>query len=245
MNDFIITKAGQRLVSDMVAGVATAAFTQIKTSDHVYETRELESLADLADIKQEALISDVTRTDPAYVELSVVLDNKSVTAAYKIRALGVYARDGTDKEILFAVASETDIPDAMPAYGGKTVSEISYRIVLRVTASDRVELTVNSAAYATVSQLLDLASVIDDMCDASLVDLGFARIFTHITTANDGLSYDEIAAALAAHWQGESTTDATALSSAEVAAALLSPWIGETSSDKTAIQRDEIARIIN
>ena len=156
MNEFVFTAAGQQLVSRMIAGEATAAFTRVETSDHEYTKNGVEMLTALADVKQEVLISKVTRVDPAKVELLIALDNREVKETYNVKAIGVYARDSDQQEILFGVAVNTDTPDPMPVLAGKTISELTYHLVLAVAVSDQIDISVNPSAGATVEQLEEL-----------------------------------------------------------------------------------------
>ena len=126
MNGFIFTAAGQQLVSRMIAGEATATFTRVETSDHEYTKSEVEMLTALEDAKQEALISKVTRLDQTKVELLIALDNRELRETYIVKAIGVYARDSDQQEILFGIAVNTDTPDPMPVLTGKTISELAY-----------------------------------------------------------------------------------------------------------------------
>ena len=160
MNEFVFTAAGQQLVSRMIAGEATATFTRVETSDHEYTKSEVEMLTALVDVKQEVLISKVTRIDPAKVELLIALDNRELRETYIVKAIGVYASDSDQQEILFGIAVNTDTPDPMPVLAGKTISELTYHLVIAVAVSDQIEISVNPSAGATVEQLEELETAI-------------------------------------------------------------------------------------
>ena len=168
MNEFVFTAAGQQLVSRMIAGEATAAFTRVETSDHEYTKNEVEMLTALADVKQEVLISKVTRVDPAKVELLIALDNRDVKETYNVIAIGVYARDSDQQEILFGVAVNTDTPDPMPVLAGKTISELTYHLVLAVAVSDQIDISVIPSAGATVEQLEELKGNVNEKVEQLL-----------------------------------------------------------------------------
>lgn len=93
MQDLIITNQGQELIAKMIAGTSTASFTKIQTSDHDYSTETLKDLTFLYDVKQEALISSVTRTDTTMVEVISAINNSDLTAGYYVKALGLFASD--------------------------------------------------------------------------------------------------------------------------------------------------------
>lgn len=156
MNDMVITNQGHELIAKMIAGTSTATFTKIQTSSHDYSTDTLENLTSLYDVKQEVLVSSVSRTDTALVEVLAAVANTDLTEGYYVKALGLFAKDSDDNEILYAVAIDTENPDYMPEYGGKTVSGISYRLNTKVDKSEQVTIEVNPAATPTMEQVQEI-----------------------------------------------------------------------------------------
>lgn len=153
MNDLVITNAGQQLMARMIAGTSTATFTKIQTTDYDYSSATLENLTSLTDVKQTALVSKVERTDTTNVEVLAAIDNSAILTGYYVKALGLFAKDSNDVEILYAVSIDTTNPDYMPAYGGKTVTGISYRLNTKVDVSSQVTIEVNPAATPTIEQV--------------------------------------------------------------------------------------------
>ena len=153
MNDLVITAAGQQLMARMIAGTSTATFTKIQTSDHDYSGATLEDLTSLSDVKQTALVSKVERTDTTLVEVMAAIDNALIETGYYVKALGLFAKDSDNVEILYAVSIDTTNPDYMPAYGGKTVTGISYRLNTKVDVSSQVTIEVNPAATPTIEEV--------------------------------------------------------------------------------------------
>ena len=153
MQNLVITNSGQELMSKLIAGTTTATFTKIAGSDHDYSDVSLEGVTELEDVKQTALISKVSRTDLTLVEVLAALDNSSLTEGYYVRALGLYAKDGDGTEILYAISIEPTTPDYLPAFSGKTVSSITYRLITKVDNSEQVTLEVNAGAFPTIEQL--------------------------------------------------------------------------------------------
>lgn len=153
MNDLVITTQGQQLMARMIAGTSTATFTKIQTSDHDYSGATLEDLTSLSDVKQTALVSKVERTDTTLVEVMAAIDNALIETGYYVKALGLFAKDSDNVEILYAVSIDTTNPDYMPAYGGKTVTGISYRLNTKVDVSSQVTIEVNPAATPTIEQV--------------------------------------------------------------------------------------------
>lgn len=156
MQDLIITNQGQELIAKMIAGTSTASFTKIQTSDYDYSKETLKNLTFLYDVKQEALISSVTRTDTTMVEVIGAVNNSELSAGYYVKALGLFASDIDGNEILYAVCIEPDNPDYMPAFGGKTVSGITYKMNTKVDISSQVTLEISPAAVPTMEQVNNL-----------------------------------------------------------------------------------------
>lgn len=156
MQDLIITNKGRELISKMIAGTSTATFTKIQTSDYDYSSGMLETLTELYDVKQTALISKVTRTDTDIVEVLAAINNSDLETGYYVKALGVYAKGSDDVEILYAVSIDTENPDYMPAFAEKTVSGISFRLNTKVDNASQVILEINPAAVPTIEQINEI-----------------------------------------------------------------------------------------
>lgn len=62
-NKLTITNKGQALMSKLIAGTTTIEFTKISTSTNVYTEAQILALTSLANVKQTASISKITRTN--------------------------------------------------------------------------------------------------------------------------------------------------------------------------------------
>lgn len=160
MQNLIITNSGEELTAKLIAGTSTATFTKVASSDYDYSAVELKSLVELNDIRQEAVISGVSRTDTTMIEVLAAMDNSELESGYYIRALGVYAKDSDGNEILFAVSIETENPSYLPPFSGKTVSSITYRMNIKVDNSEQVKIELNPGAYPTMEQLEDVQNTV-------------------------------------------------------------------------------------
>lgn len=149
--EMIITNAGRELVSKLVAGTDTCEFTKMVTSDHQY-TASPDTFTSLDDIKQEAPISAQTKPSATTVKVTSVFTNEAVTTGYYIRALGLYAQDSNDTEILFGVALD-DSPSYMPT--STSAASFTFNSVLEVGDSDQIVINVDPGAYALVADLTD------------------------------------------------------------------------------------------
>lgn len=153
MQNLVITNLGEELTAKLIAGTSTAQFTKVAASNYDYSGVELKTLTELQGVKQEVLISSVTRTDITMIEILAAMDNSSIESGYYTRALGVYAKDSDENEILFAVSIEAENPWYMPPFSGKTVSSVTYRMNVKVDNSEQVKIEVNPGAYPTIEQL--------------------------------------------------------------------------------------------
>lgn len=114
-------------------------------------------------MKQTSLISKITRTNGVAIKVEAAFTNTELTAGYYMKALGLYAVDPDDGEILYAVTRETSGNCYMPAYNGITVSGAYVQLVTTVGNAENVSLEVDQAAVATIGDIQDLQKQIADL----------------------------------------------------------------------------------
>lgn len=152
----IITDSGQQLIADAISGGGTVTFTAIKTSSHVYpEGTNVAGLTDLQDIVQTISPSSVQVFSKTMIQVSGRFDNSQVTQAYFIQTLGLYAKLGTEDELLFAVI-QADTPDQMPAQSAVSPSAFVFNIQTTVQQASSISVTVNPAGTVTVEDLQNM-----------------------------------------------------------------------------------------
>lgn len=159
----VITNKGQALLAKMIAGSGNIEFTKVSASSTAYTDAQLEGLASLSDVKQTSLISKVTRTNEVAIKVEAAFTNTELTVGYYMKALGLYAVDPDDGEILYAVTRETSGNCYMPAYNGITVSGAYVQLVTTVGNAENVSLEVDQAAVATIGDIQDLQKQIADL----------------------------------------------------------------------------------
>ena len=159
----VITTKGQALLAKMIAGTGDIEFTKVCASSTTYSESALEALTSISNIKQTSLVSKVTRTNSVAITVEAAFTNTDLTTGYYMRALGLYATDPDDGEILYAVTIETSGNCYMPAYNSVTVSGAYIKLVTTVGNSDSVSLEVDSAAVATIGDIEDLQEQISDL----------------------------------------------------------------------------------
>lgn len=152
----IITDSGQQLIADAISGSGTVTFTAIKTSSHVYpEGTNVAGLTDLQDIVQTISPSSVQVFNETMIQVSGRFDNSQVTQAYFIQTLGLYAKLGTEDELLFAVI-QADTPDQMPVQSAVSPSAFVFNIQTTVQQANSISVTVNPAGTVTVEDLQNM-----------------------------------------------------------------------------------------
>lgn len=159
----VITGKGQALLAKMLEGSGTVEFTRISTSSFTYADNQLEGLDSLSSVEQTSLVSKITRTNEVAVKVEAAFTNTGLTKGYYIKALGLYATDPDEGEILYAVAREMSGGCYMPAYNGVTVSGAYVQLVTTVGNAENVSLEVDAAGVATVGDIQELQRRIDDL----------------------------------------------------------------------------------
>ncbi len=162
----VITEKGQALIAKMIAGSSEIEFTKVCASSTTYTEDALEALTALSNIKQSSLISKITRTNDVAIQVETSFTNTELTEGYYIKALGLYASDPDEGEILYAATIETSGNCYMPAYNNVTVSGVYVKLVTTVGNAESVSLEVDEAAVATIGDVAELRSVDDLLGEA-------------------------------------------------------------------------------
>ncbi len=149
----VITDTGQALLAKMIAGSSNIRFTKVSTSSATYDEMQLQGLDTLSDVKQTSVISGVSRTNETAIEVEAAFTNADLMEGYHMRALGLYAVDPDEGEILYAVAKELSGCCYMPAYNGVTLSGIILTLVTTVGNAESVSLEVTPAGIATYKDI--------------------------------------------------------------------------------------------
>ena len=156
MENIVITEQGKQFMSKVISETESMTFTKIAVSDYDYSGIELQNISELQSVKQTAIISKISRTDGKTVEILAAINNEQIPEAYYVRSLGVYVKDSSENEILYGISISGENPDYMPAYEGKTLSGVSYRINVAVEDSEYITVNVNPAAVPTIMQVEDI-----------------------------------------------------------------------------------------
>ena len=162
----VITQKGMSLMSKVISGTASLTFSKIATSSHTYTDNQLAALTSLSDVKQTSYVSDVKKLNDTTVQVSASFTNAALNAGYYVKTIGLYAIDPADGEILYSVCIANEsvaTPDYMPAYNNVGVSSLLVNMVTAIGNADNVSVTVDPSAVATVAQLQEVQSEVDDV----------------------------------------------------------------------------------
>ena len=148
----VVTNAGLELIAAVQSG-DTIEFTAIKTGSGVYDgTENLSELTGLKNLKQTFGVNGITR-DETVIKVRSVIDNNGLDAGYNITEIGLFAKDKSNNEILYAiVVSETGLEDYLPAYADApaTITSMMYINVSNVDSGVTFQATVVPGTYVTV-----------------------------------------------------------------------------------------------
>ena len=158
----VVTNGGLALVAAAHSG-DTIEFTAIKTGAGVYDgTEVLAEATDLKDLKQTMSITGITK-DENVVKIRTVLSNEGVADAYSITEIGLYAKDSTGNEILYAIViAEESKADYLPAYADAPTT-ITMELYIDATSYESgvtFQATVIAGTYATVEDLNDAVNTV-------------------------------------------------------------------------------------
>lgn len=144
----IITKKGHALMAKLSANVATMKFTKICSSDFDYSNlnnSELEQVITFKNLKQTVLPDLITVVNTATVKVSATITNTNLSEGYYLRAIGLFALDPDDGEILYSI-TPTSEADYMAADNGITKSGISLDLLTTISNSENVNLEIDPNA---------------------------------------------------------------------------------------------------
>ena len=153
----VVTNAGLELIAAAQSG-DTIEFTAIKSGAGVYDgTEVLSELTGLKDLKQTFGVTGITR-DETVIKVRSVIDNNGLGAGYNITEIGLFAKDKSNNEILYAiVVAETGLEDYLPAYADAptTITSEMYIDVSSVDSSVEFQATIIPGTYVTVQDFED------------------------------------------------------------------------------------------
>lgn len=158
----VITNKGQALIAKMLAGKGNIQFTKISLSDSTYTDAQILAMGSISGVKQTASISRITKTSSAAVKIEGAVSNAALKTGYYIRTIALHAMDPDDGDIVYAACGATT-PGWMPPYNGVSTSGCYLNLVTTVQNASNVTVTVDPAGVATIGDIKDLQSQVDDL----------------------------------------------------------------------------------
>lgn len=150
----VITQNGQAYIAAALAGDITLTFTHMAISDHAYPAgTDLSELTSITSVQMTVEPASVWVQDDV-VGVRALFSNETVSTAYYIQTVGVYASDGTT-EVLFSVSSATT-PDEMPAYSGVAPSSFIFTVQESISSASTMSISVTTSGVATAVDIADL-----------------------------------------------------------------------------------------
>ena len=153
-NPSVLTKKGASLSAKVVAGITELQFTKMHIGDSRL-TGDLSSLTDIGFVRQIENVSSVVREDNYNISAFASVSNRDLQQGYYIRAIGLYAIDPDEGEILYCISTADEnstSADWMPPFTGVGLTSLSVGMVVAVSNATEVSVTVGDTATVTVAQ---------------------------------------------------------------------------------------------
>lgn len=148
-------------MAKLLSGRATATFTKMSTSTTVYQVAQLAALTSVTGVRQTSTVQ-AKPNNGATVSVEAAFDNKGLTSGYDVNTVALYATDPDEGEILYAVTTAKE-NGYMPADTGVSSTGLVVRFYTEVGNASQVNMTVDSASYATKGDIKELQSDIEDL----------------------------------------------------------------------------------
>lgn len=158
----VITNKGQALIAKMMSGSGKIEFTKISISETAYSDAQILAMTSIGGVKQTTLVSRVTKTGNAAVQVEGAVTNDALTTGYYMKTIALHAKDPDDGEIVYA-ACGASVPGWMPPFNGVSTSGAFLKLITTVSNADDVTIEVDPAAVATVGDIQDLQKQISDL----------------------------------------------------------------------------------
>ena len=145
----VITEKGKEYISRALSNNTKILLNRIESTEYVYvDTVDITKVLNLDNPKQSVNISEVTKNKEK-VKIRGIFTNDGLNATYKMNAIGVYAKDDMDNEILFAILIAEN-PDTMSPPQGQSITTITLDLIFVLSDEVNVSLTVDNNALVGI-----------------------------------------------------------------------------------------------
>lgn len=145
-----ITNKGLSLLTKQVAG-STLTFTKVVSGSGTVPIVNLKEQTAVSNIKQTLSVQGIDVKGNQYT-IGTILSNASVTTAYYLSQIGIYATAPDDGEILFAIA-QIDEARQIPTKDNSPGFSLEFAFTFNNSAGTNVEITQDMAGYVTREEL--------------------------------------------------------------------------------------------
>lgn len=198
----LLTEKGRELHAKSLVG-EKIEFTRFQLGNGTYTGTEsaatLEKMLTLKSGKDYFGISKVEVANESTCRLSLIATNKDVKEAYYVTELGVYAKGGDGKEVLYSImVTKPDKPDWMPAYNSETPGSLKYYLYLSVGNAENVSITITAGGVASEEDLLALEERVQALEESSAAMVGIKRMCADDGTPQSSTKWTRIGQATGA-----------------------------------------------
>ena len=152
----IITAAGQSLISKVLTGSSSIEFTKFGLSETEYTDEEIEALTSVDTINQTAKVSRVEKTSSSAVKVAGAVNNNDLKTGYYVNTMILFAKDSADNTEVPYAACGAEIKGWMAPFNGLSTGGANMSMTITVQNADKVDLTVDPAGVASISDLNEL-----------------------------------------------------------------------------------------
>ena len=147
----IITDKGIELLKNALNG-GTINVTAIKAGAGKVDVSALKSQTAVSEIKQSGTIQGVTTASDGTIKIGVLFSNTGLTAGYLMTQLGIYAKDASGTEVLFAISQNStgkEVPSetSMPAWS------LVHDFYIKLSNDVSITTTIDPEGYVTFGTL--------------------------------------------------------------------------------------------
>lgn len=145
----VITEKGKEYISRALSNNTKILLNRIESTEYVYvDTVDITKILNLDNPKQSVNISEVTKNKEK-VKIRGIFTNDGLNATYKMNAIGIYAKDDMDNEILFAILIAEN-PDTISPPQGQSITTITLDLIFVLSDEVNVSLTVDNNALVSM-----------------------------------------------------------------------------------------------
>lgn len=195
--DTVITQTGMQLLAD-IAGKKALVLGKVVAGSDYRTPSELETLTDITHQQMEMGFSDFGEDGNGTAYVDVYLENSSVTSEFYHQQIGIYAKDTSERDVLFLVA-QAATPDFIPASDAPVY--ITHRIFLKFSGNSNVSVQVDFSGVVTQEVL---QSALKRKENAFSKNSAFNRNFSdtdsdYVTAGKNGYAGGSLSVARADH----------------------------------------------